>query len=150
MPINATRFVRPICAMIDDLLIHANVNSPFGRVTSQRVKLAIFAVTVLTAPGTLTADSEIYLDLNHNAAQVQNVCDSLSLSGIDGDARVHVDVANSQEPDGSSAVIQASANALTDFFATSGYSSYNEYLTGLQDGLKRNVTKPLGTVEIEQ
>ena len=39
--------------------------------------------------GTINADAQIYLDLTHNAAQVESVCDSLS--GVDGDARVQVD-----------------------------------------------------------
>ena len=108
--------------------LHATINSPDGRASLESQGMATFAVKLLG----IVAASGI----------------SLAIAGrlI---AEGHIDVMNSKEPDGSTKEIQASADALTDFFATSGYSSYNEYLTGLQNGLERNATKPQGTAEIK-
>ena len=108
--------------------LHATINSPDGRASLESQGMATFAVKLLG----IVAASGI----------------SLAIAGrlI---AEGHIDVMNSKEPDGSTKEIQASADALIDFFATSGYSSYNEYLTGLQNGLERNATKPQGTAEIK-
>jgi hypothetical protein len=108
--------------------LHATINSPDGRASLESRGRATFAVKLLG----IVAASGISL-----ATAGQLIADG------------HVDVANSQELGGSTALIQASATALTDFFATSGISSYNEYLTGLQNGLERNATNPQGTAEIE-
>ncbi|MCK0101978.1 hypothetical protein [Pseudohalocynthiibacter sp. F2068] len=107
--------------------LHATINSPNGRASLESKGVATFGVKLLG----IVAASGI----------------SLAVAG-DLIAQGHVDVANSQEPGGSTAIIQASASALTNFFATSGYSSYNEYLVGLQNGLERNATKPQGTAKI--
>lgn len=108
--------------------LHATINSPDGRASLESKGRATFAVKLLG----IVAASGISL-----ATAGQLIADG------------HVHVVNSQELGGSTAVIQASANALTDFFATSGFSSYNEYLQGLQNGLERNATNPQGTAEIE-
>lgn len=76
--VSAARIAQLAWTTNDDLLIHARVNSPFGRVTFQSVKYAIFAATALTALATLNADAQVIQDLANNAAQVENVCDSLS------------------------------------------------------------------------
>ena|GEM_PF-6083852 len=107
--------------------LHATINSPNGRASLESKGVATFGVKLLG----IVAASGI----------------SLAAAG-DLIAQGLVGVENSQEPGGSTAIIQASANALTDFFATSGFSSYTEYLEGLQNGLERNATKPQGTAKI--
>lgn len=108
--------------------LHATINSPDGRASLESRGRATFAVKLLG----IVAASGLSL-----AVAGQLIADG------------YVDVVNSKEPGASTATIQASATALTDFFATSGYSSYNEYLSGLQNGLERNATNPQGTAEIE-
>ncbi|WP_322889334.1 MULTISPECIES: hypothetical protein [unclassified Yoonia] len=109
--------------------LHATINSPDGRASLESRGLATFSVKLLG----IVAASGISLA----------TAGSLIAQG-------YVDVANSKEPSGNTEIIQASATALTDFFATSGYPSYSEYLEGLQDGLQRNQTKPQGTARILQ
>ena len=107
--------------------LHATINSPDGRASLESKGVATFSVKLLS----IVAASGI----------------SLAVAG-DLIAQGLVDVSNSQQPNDDKAIIEASANALIDFFATSGYSSYSEYLTGLQNGLERNATKPQGSAEI--
>lgn len=108
--------------------LHATINSPDGRASLESKGMATFAVKLIG----IVAASSI----------------SLAAAG-DLIAQGQIIVANSQESGGSTVIIQASANALTDFFATSGYSNDKEYLEGLQSGLERNAIKPQGTAQIK-
>jgi hypothetical protein len=108
--------------------LHANINSPEGRASLESNGIATFALKLLA----IAAASGI----------------ALTVAG-DLIAQGHLIVENSANEGGDTAVIQASANALTDFFATSGHNNYKEYLEGLQDGLNRNATSPQGTAEVQ-
>ena len=57
-----------------DLLIHARVNSPFGRVTFQSARPAIFAATAFISLAMLDADAQVVNDLANGVAEVENVC----------------------------------------------------------------------------
>ena len=128
MQISAARFALFISATIDDPLIHARMNSLFGRVTFQRARLILFVATVLTALETLSADAQINQDLTNNAAQVEIVCGSLS--GVDGDARVQVDE------------LQLT---LYDFYAIFGAQTCTQVL----EALRETVAKTQGQVDTE-
>ena len=60
-----------------------------------------------------------------------------------------LDVSNSAQQDIEPALLEASANALTGFFATAGFPVYSEYIEALQNGLERNQTTPTGTATIQ-
>lgn len=57
-----------------ELLLHARVNSPFGRVTFQSGRPAIYAAMAFVALANLGADAQVIDDLKNGAAQVDNVC----------------------------------------------------------------------------
>lgn len=108
--------------------LHATINSPDGRASLESSGISTFAVKLLIILAASGVSLPIAGDLIANA---QVVVENSAQQGVDG------------------ALLEASANALVDFFATSGAQSYNEYLEGLQNGLERNASKPTGTAVIE-
>ncbi|MFD2174764.1 hypothetical protein [Rhodobacter lacus] len=73
-PIDATRLAALVWSTDRDLLIHARVNSPFGRVTFQSARPAIFAAIAFVALAMLDADAQVINDLANGNARVENVC----------------------------------------------------------------------------
>lgn len=126
--VSAARIAQLAWATNDDLLIHARVNSPFGRVTFQSARSAIFAATAFTALATLNADAQVIQDLANNTAQVENVCDSLS--SVDGAARVQADEVR---------------QTLYDFYAIFGAQTCAQVL----EALRETVEKTQGQVDAE-
>lgn len=126
--VSAARIAQLAWATNDDLLIHARVNSPFGRVTFQSTKSAIFAATAFAALATLNADAQVIQDLANNAAQVENVCDSLSNVG-------------------GAALAQAGEvrQTLYDFYAIFGAQTCSQVLAALRE----TVEKTQGQVDVE-
>lgn len=57
-----------------NLLIHARVNSPFGRVTFQSARPAIYAAIAFISLATLNADAQVINDLANGITEVENVC----------------------------------------------------------------------------
>lgn len=126
--VGKARIAKLTWATNDDLLIHARVNSPFGRVTFQSTKSAIFAATAFTALATLDADAQVIQDLANNTAQVVNVCDSLS--SVVGTAQVHADEVR---------------QTLYDFYAIFGAETCGQVL----EALRETVEKTQGQVDAE-
>lgn len=108
--------------------LHATINSPDGRAFLESSGVATFAVKLLM----IVAASGVGL-----AAAGSLI------------ANAEVVLENSAQQMVDPELMTASANALVDFFATSGYSNYNEYLEALQNGLERNATTPTGTAVIQ-
>ena len=108
--------------------LHATINSPDGRASLESSGIATFAVKLLM----IVAVSGV----------------TLTVAG-DMIANAQVVVENSAQQQVDDVLLKASANALVNFFATSGYPSYTEYLEGLQKGLERNATTPTGTAVIQ-
>lgn len=104
----------------DDLLIHAQVNSPFGQVTFQSLKPAIFAAISLTALATLNADAQVIQDLAQNTAQVENVCDNLA--SIDANVQFQADEIR---------------QTLYDFYAIFGAETCTQVLEALRETVKQ-------------
>ena len=73
-PIDAMRLASLVWSTDKDLLIHARVNSPFGRVTFQSARPAIYAAIAFVSLAMLDADAQVLNDLASGAAQVENVC----------------------------------------------------------------------------
>lgn len=73
-PIDAMRLASLTWSTDTDLLIHARVNSPFGRVTFQSARPAIYAAIAFISLAALNADAQVINDLANGAAQVENVC----------------------------------------------------------------------------
>ena len=128
LPVSAARIAQLAWATNDDLLIHARVNSPFGRVTFQSARSAIFAASAFTALATLNADAQVIQDLANNAVQVDNVCDSLS--SVNGTARVQADEIR---------------QTLYDFYAIFGAQTCIQVL----EALRETVEKTQGQVDAE-
>ncbi len=108
--------------------LHATINSRNGRASLESRGMGTFVVKLLAivaASGISLADAGALI------------------------AQGDLEVVNSKDSTGGGAIIAASENAVTDFFATSGYPTYNEYLEGLQNGLDRNATSPQGTAVIK-
>ena len=108
--------------------LHAAINSPDGRASLESTGIATFCVKllmILAASGVLVKTSGPLI------------------------AQGELDVANSAQQDVDPKLLEASANALTSFFATAGYPVYSEYIEALQNGLKRNQTTPTGTATIQ-
>ena len=127
-PVSAARIAQLAWATNDDLLIHARVNSPFGRVTFQSARSAIFAATAFTALATLNADAQVIQDLANNAVQVNNVCDSLS--SVDESAPVQADEIR---------------QTLYDFYTIFGAQTCIQVL----EALRETVEKTQGQVDAE-
>lgn len=108
--------------------LHATINSPDGRASLESRGVATFAVKLLL----IVAASDVALT-----------------SAGDLLAQAEVVVENSAQQDIDTTMIEASKDALVNFFATSGAVNSTEYLQGLQDGLLRNQTSPTGTASIE-
>jgi len=108
--------------------LHATINSPDGRASLESSGIATFAVKLLLIV----------------AASGVGLVEAGSLI-----ANAQVVVENSAQQNVDQNLLKASADALVDFFATSGYQGYNDYLEGLQNGLNRNGTIPKGTAEIQ-
>lgn len=126
--VDAARIAQLAWATNDDLLIHARVNSPFGRVTFQSTKSAIFAATAFAALAILNADAQVIQDLANNAAQVENVCDSLSSVG--GAAQAQAGEVR---------------QTLYDFYAIFGAQTCGQVLAALRE----TVEKTQGQVDAE-
>lgn len=126
--VSAARIAQLTWATNDDLLIHARVNSPFGRVTFQSARSAIFAATAFTSLATLNADAQVIQDLANNTAQVENVC--VSLSSVTGTARVQADEVR---------------QTLYDFYAIFGAQTCAQVL----EALRETVEKTQGQVDAE-
>lgn len=108
--------------------LHATINSPDGRASLESSGIATFAVKLLM----IVAVSGVALtDAGHLIASANLLVENSAQQIVDP------------------ALMTASADALVDFFATSGYSNYNEYLEALQKGLERNATTPTGTAVIQ-
>lgn len=73
-PIDAMRLAGLVWSTDRELLIHARVNSPFGRVTFQSARPAIFVAIAFVSLAMLDADAQVINDLANGAAQVENVC----------------------------------------------------------------------------
>ncbi|MFT5787403.1 MAG: hypothetical protein ACI9KK_002768 [Ascidiaceihabitans sp.] len=108
--------------------LHAAINSPDGRASLESSGIATFCVKllmILAASGVLV----------HGGGPLI--------------AQGALEVANSAQQDVEPALLEASANALTGFFATAGIPVYSEYIEALQNGLERNQTTPTGTATIQ-
>lgn len=127
-PVSSARLAQLAWSTNDDLLIHARVNSPFGRVTFQSARSAIFAATAFTALATLNADAQVIQDLANNSAQVENVCDVLA--SVDGAARIQADEVR---------------QTLYDFYAIFGAQTCAQVL----EALRETVEKTQGQVDAE-
>ncbi|GEM_PF-4726005 len=112
----------------DDLLVHARVNSPFGRVTFQSMSNAIFAGAALVALAALNADAQVLNDLANRTLEVANVCTSLANDTIAARAQA-VEV----------------KETLFDFYATYGADTCEEVLVTL----RRTVENTDGRVDVE-
>jgi hypothetical protein len=108
--------------------LHAAINSPDGRASLESSGIATFCVKLLM----ILAASGV---LAHGGGPLI--------------AQGALEVANSAQQDVEPELLTASANALTDFFATAGIPVYSEYIEALQNGLERNLTTPTGTATIQ-
>lgn len=108
--------------------VHATINSPDGRASLESTGIATFAVKLLM----IVAVSGVALGTAGKLIAENQIL-------VENSAQQNVD------PD----ILQASANALVDFFSTSGHENYTEYLKGLQKGLELNATKPTGKADIQ-
>jgi hypothetical protein len=127
-PVDAHRIAQLAWSTNDDLLIHAQVNSPFGRVTFQSARSAVFAATALTALATLNADAQVIRDLANKTAQVENICTDLA----------SVSTATQIQ----SGEVQ---QTLYDFYAIFGAQTCNQVL----EALRETVEKTQGQVDAE-
>ena len=111
-----------------NLLIHARVNSPFGRVTFQSARPAIYAAIAFISLATLNADAQVLNDLANNTTQVENVC---------------------QEPASLAASAQNQADTvgqtLYDFYAIFGAQTCEQVL----EVTRQTVEATLGRVDAE-
>ncbi|WP_317386634.1 hypothetical protein [Tritonibacter scottomollicae] len=108
--------------------LHATINSPDGRASLESSGIATFAVKLLMI---VAASGVALTDAGNLIANADVILENSAQQMVDP------------------ALMTASAHALVDFFATSGYSNYNEYLEALQNGLERNATTPTGTAVIQ-
>ena len=127
-PINAMRIMQIAWRTSDDVLVHARVNSPFGRVTFQSIRISIFAATALVALAKLDADAQVIQDLASNSTQVENVCNDLA--SIDSAAQLQA---------------QAVRQTLYDFYAIFGAQTCTQVLGALRE----TVEKTKGQVDAE-
>lgn len=72
--VDAMRLAALVWSTDRDLLIHARVNSPFGRVTFQSARPAIYAAIAFVSLATLNADAQVINDLANGATEVENIC----------------------------------------------------------------------------
>lgn len=122
--INPMQMLHLAWSTSDEVLVHARVNSPFGRVTFQSVRTAIFAATALVALATLDADAQVVQDLGSNSAQVVNVCDDPA--SIDNVARLQAGEVR---------------QTLYDFYAIFGAQTCTQVLEALRETVERTKGK---------
>lgn len=126
--INAMQMMQLAWSTSDEVLVHARVNSPFGRVTFQSVRSAIFAATALIALATLDVDAQVVQDMGSHSTQVVNVCDDPA--NMDVVARAQADEVR---------------QTLYDFYAIFGAQTCAQVL----EALRETVEKTKGEVDAE-
>jgi hypothetical protein len=126
--VDPIRLASLIWSTDQNLLIHARVNSPFGRVTFQSARPAIYAAIAFISLATLDADAQVMDDLASGTTQVENVC---------------------EEPASLTASAQNQADTvgqtLFDFYAIFGAQTCEQVLAVT----RKTVESTLGTVDAE-